>query len=208
MIWYATKTIIFNHPMKKLFILSLLGLSSASFAHHYHPEEDLSNKTQLEPSERLYAVGLVHKKWNDFPRKSDQELWGQEDYWATTKELKAKGFGDDEDISLAKYQELKDLSKKKHFIDRVLLVNAHNLKKNERHIFLEVWVNGSAHYLRSDTDGILSAAEMAPDYRVAYKFTEKYGCAQPENKFEGCGFISTEYPVHPNFVKYQQNLKN
>ena len=78
------------------------------------------------------------KKVNDFFNQqvefvSDSFLWGKEDYWATPLEFLAKGAGDCEDYSIAKYFTLRELgvSDKKM---RITYVKA--LELNQAHMVL------------------------------------------------------------------------
>jgi len=51
----------------------------------------------------------VNSFFNQLRYVEDQDLWGQEDYWATPVELLEKGAGDCEDFAIAKYFTLKQM---------------------------------------------------------------------------------------------------
>lgn len=63
----------------------------------------LKDKTDIE---KLEAVN----DWYNFMQyKSDQQVYGMSDYWATLYEFVGKGMGDCEDYTIAKYYTLKEL---------------------------------------------------------------------------------------------------
>lgn len=51
----------------------------------------------------------VNDYFNQLVNESDRVVWGEEDYWATPKELILQGRGDCEDFAIAKYFALKTL---------------------------------------------------------------------------------------------------
>ena len=59
--------------------------------------------------QRLYAeneelkVELVNRFFNQIPNRTDEQVWGRRDYWATPVELLGRNAGDCEDFALAKY---------------------------------------------------------------------------------------------------------
>ena len=78
------------------------------------------------------------KKVNDFFNQrvefvSDSLLWGQDDYWATPLEFLAKGAGDCEDYSIAKYFTLRKLGVDDEKL-RITYVKA--LELNQAHMVL------------------------------------------------------------------------
>ncbi len=60
----------------------------------------------MEPAEKLRAISAFFSSW---PGKSDMELYGQEEYWATPAEFIRHGGGDCEDYAIAKYFALRML---------------------------------------------------------------------------------------------------
>ncbi len=69
------------------------------------PLHNLLNEGRGQDDEaRLVAVNQFYNLRIDF--KSDQEVWGQEDYWATPLQTLAAGRGDCEDYVIAKYTTL------------------------------------------------------------------------------------------------------
>ncbi len=64
---------------------------------------DLQGKTDMEKLE------VVNSWYNAILYKSDREIYGVSDYWATLYEFVGKGMGDCEDYTIAKYYTLKEL---------------------------------------------------------------------------------------------------
>jgi len=61
---------------------------------------------QASVFDRLRAV---NRFFNRFTYRSDRELWGREDHWASPAELIERGAGDCEDLAIAKYFTLRRL---------------------------------------------------------------------------------------------------
>ena len=57
----------------------------------------------------LDQLRAVNRHFNSFRYRSDRDLWGQEDHWATPEELLRAGAGDCEDLAIAKYFALRRL---------------------------------------------------------------------------------------------------
>ena len=91
----------------------------------------ISESNELTDREKLKKVNDFFNQQVEFV--SDSFLWGQEDYWATPLEFLAKGAGDCEDYSIAKYFTLRELgvSDKKM---RITYVKA--LELNQAHMVL------------------------------------------------------------------------
>lgn len=91
----------------------------------------MQSATQLPEQEKLTRV-------NDFFNQNinfvdDIYLWNQQDYWATPLEFLARGAGDCEDYSIAKYFTLKELGVAESKM-RITYVKA--LKLNQAHMVL------------------------------------------------------------------------
>lgn len=76
-----------------------LGGSAASFQGWQQLLNDASQMTS--PTDKLRRVNEFFNRRVLFA--DDQEVWGQSDYWATPMETLAKGKGDCEDFTIAKY---------------------------------------------------------------------------------------------------------
>ncbi|MBD1602045.1 cysteine protease LapG [Pseudomonas typographi] len=61
----------------------------------------------LPPRQQLDAVNRFFNRQLSF--RDDQQIWGQDDYWATPVEALVKGAGDCEDYAIAKYFSLRRL---------------------------------------------------------------------------------------------------
>ncbi len=59
-----------------------------------------------ESHDRLEQVETVNWQINQVAYQTDQDLWGQKDYWASPAEFFERGAGDCEDFALAKYERL------------------------------------------------------------------------------------------------------
>lgn len=68
----------------------------------------LDSIQQLSPPEKLRRVNEFFNRRIRFGE--DAEIWGQPDYWATPMETLAKGAGDCEDFTIAKYYTLLNAS--------------------------------------------------------------------------------------------------
>jgi len=63
----------------------------------------------LENADEIRKLEEVNDFWNGVQFRSDRELWGVSDYWATPWEFLARDAGDCEDYVIAKYFTLKYL---------------------------------------------------------------------------------------------------
>jgi predicted transglutaminase-like cysteine proteinase len=84
--------------------LRRLGGNAQSFADW---QMLLTNTKELGVSDKLRRVNEFFNRRIQFG--TDQEIWGQSDYWATPMETLAKGKGDCEDFTIAKYFTLLNL---------------------------------------------------------------------------------------------------
>lgn len=106
--------------MKYLALLLLLAMASPAEAGLFNTVEfrtakaeakwmEVLNKAPVPHGQRsvsLKEIGLLNKKINSVPYKSDHALYGKEDYWATPDEFFKRG-GDCEDYCIAKYYALR-----------------------------------------------------------------------------------------------------
>ncbi len=68
--------------------------------------EDLKAKAEGKPLKEM--LKMVNDFFNRMPYRTDMEVWGVEDYWATPREFIQKS-GDCEDYSITKYYALREL---------------------------------------------------------------------------------------------------
>lgn len=68
-------------------------------------------------------LNRVNRFFNQITYKTDADLWGKADYWATPREFLSQGAGDCEDYAIAKYLTLKTLGvpDKRLFLTHVTL---------------------------------------------------------------------------------------
>lgn len=106
--------------MKYLVLLILLAMASPAEAGLFNTVEFRTAKTEAKWMEVLHKapvsqghgfvslkeIGLINKRINSVPYKSDRALYGKEDYWATPDEFFKHG-GDCEDYCIAKYYALR-----------------------------------------------------------------------------------------------------
>lgn len=64
---------------------------------------------QLQNQSEIKQINTVNTWMNNIQYKSDKTVYGVSDYWATLYEFVAKGMGDCEDYTIAKYYVLKEL---------------------------------------------------------------------------------------------------
>jgi len=81
----------------------------------------------LQASSESEKLEKVNAFFNQMRFASDQEIWHQNDYWATRMEFLGKGAGDCEDFVIAKYFTLKQLGvpSKKLFFTYVQAIKYH-----------------------------------------------------------------------------------
>lgn len=119
------------------------------------------------------------KRVNDFFNRrlrfaSDQEIWGQEDYWATPLEFIGKGAGDCEDFSIAKYFSLRQLGVSKEKL-RLTYVRARiggpSSRISQAHMVLTYYPTPDAEPLVLDNlIGSIRPASSRPDLTPVYSF--------------------------------------
>ncbi len=120
------------------------------------------NQQQAE----LQKLQLVNDFFNTLTYRSDLNIWGQEDYWATPVEALGKGQADCEDYSIAKYFTLRELGVPEEKM-RITYVKA--LELDQAHMVLSYYPRPNSVPLVLDNlkGDILSAAkrhDLAPVY--------------------------------------------
>lgn len=108
---------------------------------------------------------LVNSFFNQIPFVSDQDHWGQEDYWATPFELLATNGGDCEDYTIAKYYTLRALGVPDNKL-RITYVKA--LRINQAHMVLAYYPtpDGDPLILDNLVNQILPASQRTDLYPV------------------------------------------
>lgn len=98
--------------MIKLIFLILAGYIWVSHADSIGEKRKISYNRFLETiahDSPALQMEKINDYFNQIVNDSDWVVWGEEDYWATPKELMKQGRGDCEDFAIAKYFALKTL---------------------------------------------------------------------------------------------------
>ena len=101
---------------------------------------------------------------------SDQQAWGQQDYWATPAQTLGRGMGDCEDFAIAKYFSLVRLGVPSEKL-RLTFVKA--LKQNQAHMVLAYYPSPSAQPLILDNlEAAIRPASERRDLLPVYSFND------------------------------------
>jgi predicted transglutaminase-like cysteine proteinase len=101
---------------------------------------------------------------------SDQQAWGQQDYWATPAQTLGRGVGDCEDFAIAKYFSLVRMGVPSEKL-RLTFVKA--LKQNQAHMVLAYYANPNAQPLILDNlDPAIRPASERSDLLPVYSFND------------------------------------
>ncbi|OYT95711.1 MAG: hypothetical protein CFE49_11245 [Pseudomonas sp. PGPPP3] len=124
----------------------------------------LENNTHLDEPDKLEAVNRLINR--SVAYVSDQQAWGQDDYWATPEETLRLGQGDCEDFAIAKYFALLKLGVA---VERLRLTYVKALGRNSAHMVLAYYPSPNAQPLILDNlnSQILPAAarrDLLPVY--------------------------------------------
>lgn len=111
---------------------------------------------------------LVNDFFNRLAFRTDAQLWGKEDYWATPVEAMGVGGADCEDYSIAKYFTLRELGVPDDKL-RIMYVKAVNL--NQAHMVLTYYPTpGSVPEVLDNIRGNIVPADQRPDLAPVYSF--------------------------------------
>jgi predicted transglutaminase-like cysteine proteinase len=126
-------------------------------------------RDQVKDASIAVQVREVNKCFNQWPYKTDMNVWGLEDYWATPREFIEKS-GDCEDYAISKYYALRDLGVP---ADRLRIAAVKDTIRNMGHAVLIVYMNDDAYILDNLTNLVLSHKKLthyAPQYTVNEEF--------------------------------------
>lgn len=87
---------------------------------------------------QVQRAKAVNQYFNTWPYKTDTEVWGVREYWATPKEFISRS-GDCEDYSIAKYYALRHVG---YDVDQVRIVALRDTIRGYGHAVLAVYVDG------------------------------------------------------------------
>lgn len=126
----------------------------------------LKNSTHLDEPGKLEAVNRLVNLSVTYV--SDQQAWGQNDYWATPEETLTLGQGDCEDFAIAKYFGLLKLGVA---VERLRLTYVKALGRNSAHMVLAYYPSPNAQPLILDNlnSQVLPAAARS-DLLPVYSF--------------------------------------
>lgn len=125
----------------------------------------LAGQRGADPREQLRAVNRFINRWE---YRSDQEVYGQSDYWASPLEF-FRNSGDCEDYAIAKYVSLRKLG----FAPAQLrLVVLRDTLRDLAHAVLAVYLEGEVYILDNVTDAVLAHGRIA-HYSPYYSVNEE-----------------------------------
>ena len=113
------------------------------------------------------GIEALNAAINQVPYRSDDELWGRGDYWASPAEFFARG-GDCEDYAIAKYAALRDLGVAPQDLRVVVLFDQ---LRGQMHAGLILVSGGQSLFLDSVTDEVRPWSKGA-GYRPIYSLNE------------------------------------
>ena len=122
------------------------------------------------PGREADVLQLVNDYLNRVPYKTDQDHWGQADYWATPAESIASNGGDCEDYSIAKYYLLKELGVP---LQRLRITYVKAVVLNQAHMVLAYYSRPDAEPLILDNiENLVKPASQRSDLVPVYSFND------------------------------------
>jgi predicted transglutaminase-like cysteine proteinase len=128
---------------------------------------NMRDKLRAAPlAEQIKAVNNFFNQW---PYKTDMEVWGVEDYWETPREFIERS-GDCEDYAISKYYALRDLGVPAELLRVVAVKDA---IRNYGHAICVVFVNDDAVILDNLTNLTLSHKRLT-HYKPQFSVNENF----------------------------------
>jgi predicted transglutaminase-like cysteine proteinase len=115
----------------------------------------------------LERVDAINRYANRWPYRSDREVWGRSDHWATPLEFLGRS-GDCEDYAIFKYVSLRRLGVPATAMHLVVLQDT---ARDLAHAVLTVDVDGTTYVLDNLGDGLVQPAAL-PHYVLYYSVNE------------------------------------
>jgi|GEM_PF-5189174 len=113
-------------------------------------------------------LNLVNNFFNRLVFKSDQENWGQADYWASPLEFLIRNAGDCEDFAIAKYFTLIAMGVE---IERLRITYVKSERRNQAHMVLAYYEDPSKEPLILDNlNSKILPATKRPDLTPVFSF--------------------------------------
>jgi predicted transglutaminase-like cysteine proteinase len=111
---------------------------------------------------------LVNDFFNQLTYRSDLNIWGKNDYWATPVEALGKGQADCEDYSIAKYFTLREMGVPEEKM-RIMYVKA--LELDQAHMVLTYYPEaGGVPLVLDNLNGQILSADKRGDLAPVYSF--------------------------------------
>lgn len=126
-------------------------------------------REKLRDASLMEKAKAVNSFFNQWPYKTDRDIWGVEDYWATPREFVKKS-GDCEDYAIAKYYGLRDLGVPAELLRVVAIKDS---IRNLGHAVLVVFVDNEAYVLDNLTNLVLSHSRLS-HYKPQFSVNEQY----------------------------------
>lgn len=112
--------------------------------------------------------GATNDFFNTIPWLSDEEVWGQSDYWASPVEMLGKNGGDCEDYSIGKFFTLKEMGVQEA---KLLITYVRATTLNQAHMVLAFYPQPGAEPLILDNlDPVIRPASQRRDLVPVYSF--------------------------------------
>ena len=124
-------------------------------------------RDKLKDAPLMEKLKGVNNFFNQWPYKTDLEIWGVEDYWETPREFVERS-GDCEDYAISKYYALRELGLPPEML-RIVAVK--DSIRNLGHAVLAVFINNDAYVLDNLTGLILSHKRLT-HYKAQFSVNE------------------------------------
>ncbi|WP_222182419.1 transglutaminase-like cysteine peptidase [Geminicoccus harenae] len=144
----------------------------------------------LQGQDRLSQVRALNRFANRIPYRSDQEVWGRSDYWASPLEF-LRRTGDCEDYAILKYHSLRQLGVP---ASDMRMVVVQDTMRNLAHAVLVVLVDGRLLVMDNLTNAIMPQ-ERTPHYVPYYSVNEEARWAHLERGGQRLAALATGRPA-------------
>ena len=126
-------------------------------------------REKLQNASLMEKMKGVNSFFNQWPYKTDRDIWGVEDYWETPREFVQKS-GDCEDYAISKYYGLRDLGVP---VEVLRVVAVKDSIRNLGHAVTVVFVDNDAYVLDNLTGLILSHTRLT-HYKPQFSVNEQF----------------------------------
>jgi predicted transglutaminase-like cysteine proteinase len=122
----------------------------------------------LKGRDRLAQLHAVNAYWNRVAYRTDREIYGANDYWATPREMLERAAGDCEDYAFAKYVSLRRLG---FTPGQLRLAIVQDERQKILHAVLIVYIQGTAYVLDNQIKAVTEHRHIG-HYRPIYSINE------------------------------------